>query len=326
MMSCSDSCDRAERREAAVLADRVELVAAAGEDLVRVGLVADVPEDLVARRVEQRVERHGDLAGAEVGAEVAADLADRVDDQLADLLRDLLELVVVEALQVGRAVDLVEELGSCGAREDVVGDLPEPCRCRPSASASAARAAAWRLPRKLPRPVESEHTHVGRLAMTLVGAARLSELCLVTRSRRGCRRRSGRRRRALPRSAGTGLWQVRRGPRAPAPTPTDAAISAPVFSSCRWRRLRRRRPRRPRRGTARRPSRACRRRSRPRGPRRARSPARPAARSSASRSASANRPSPARIATSSPKATWQVGLPRRSSSSSIAGRSSWISE
>ena len=84
--------DRAERREAAVLADRLEPVAAAGQDLVRVGLVADVPEDLVARRVEQAVQRDRELAGAEVGAEVAADLADRVDDQLADLLRELLEL------------------------------------------------------------------------------------------------------------------------------------------------------------------------------------------------------------------------------------------
>ena len=111
MMSCSDSCDRAEGRESAVLADRVQLVAAAGEDLVRVGLVAHVPEHLVARGVEQRVDRHGDLARAEVRAEVAADLADRVDDQLADLLRDLRELLVVEALQVGRAVDFVEEVG-----------------------------------------------------------------------------------------------------------------------------------------------------------------------------------------------------------------------
>ena len=40
--------DRTERREAVVLADGRELVAAAGEDLVGVGLVADVPEDLVA--------------------------------------------------------------------------------------------------------------------------------------------------------------------------------------------------------------------------------------------------------------------------------------
>ena len=109
MMSCSDSKIEQNGREAVVLADRAEPVAAAGQDLVRVGLVADVPEDLVARRVEQAVERDRELAGAEVRAEVAADLADRVDDQLADLLRDLLQLLVGELLQVARAVDLRQE-------------------------------------------------------------------------------------------------------------------------------------------------------------------------------------------------------------------------
>ena len=93
--------DRAERRQAVVLADRRQRLAAAGEDLVRVGLVADVPEDLVARRVEQAVQGDRQLAGAEVGAEVAADLADRVDDVGAHLLRDLLKLLVVELVQVG---------------------------------------------------------------------------------------------------------------------------------------------------------------------------------------------------------------------------------
>ena len=42
--------------------------------------------------------------------------------------------------------------------------------------------------------------------------------------------------------------------------------------------------------------------------------------------ASACRPSPARIAIPSPNTTCDVGRPRRSESSSIAGRSSWISE
>ena len=106
--------DRAERRQPGVLADRGDLVAAAGEDLVRVGLVADVPEDLVARRVEQRVQRDGDLAGAEVGAEVPADLPHGVDQQLADLLGDLLELVVGEPVEVGGAVDAVEDAGHEG--------------------------------------------------------------------------------------------------------------------------------------------------------------------------------------------------------------------
>ena len=96
MMSCSDS--NTEQNGASppywrIVSSRSR---AAGEDLVRVGLVADVPEDLVARRVEQRVQDRGQLAGAEVGAEVPADLADRVDDQLADLLRDLRQLLVGE--------------------------------------------------------------------------------------------------------------------------------------------------------------------------------------------------------------------------------------
>ena len=88
--------DRAERREAAVLADRLQLLAPAGEDLVRVGLVADVPQDLVARGLQQRVQRHRQLARAEVRAEVPADLADRVDDVLAHLLRELRELLLGE--------------------------------------------------------------------------------------------------------------------------------------------------------------------------------------------------------------------------------------
>jgi hypothetical protein len=72
--------------------------------------VADVPQHLVARGVEQAVHGDRDLARAEVGAEVPADLADGVDQQLPDLLRDLLELVLSEAVQVLGLVDAVEEL------------------------------------------------------------------------------------------------------------------------------------------------------------------------------------------------------------------------
>ncbi len=71
--------------------------------------MADVPEDLVRRRVQQRVQGDGDLARAEVGAEVPADLPHRVDQQLAHLLGDLRELVIRERMQVLRAVDAVEE-------------------------------------------------------------------------------------------------------------------------------------------------------------------------------------------------------------------------
>ena len=91
------------------MADRAERVAAARQDLVRIGLMTDVPEDLVARRVHQRVQRDGDLARAQVGAEVAADLAHGVDQQVADLLRDGLELILGELVQVLGAVDPGEQ-------------------------------------------------------------------------------------------------------------------------------------------------------------------------------------------------------------------------
>ncbi len=110
-MSCSDSGIEQKGARPPYLRIVASSPAAAGEDLVRVGLVADVPQHLVARRVEQAVDGHGELARAEVGPEVAADLADRVDDQLAHLLGHLGELCVVEALEVRGAVDVVEQSG-----------------------------------------------------------------------------------------------------------------------------------------------------------------------------------------------------------------------
>ena len=50
-------------------------LAAAGEDLVRIGLVADVPDDAVVRRVEDVVQRDRQLDRAEVRRQVAAGLA-----------------------------------------------------------------------------------------------------------------------------------------------------------------------------------------------------------------------------------------------------------
>ena len=60
----------------------------------------------------------GQLAGPEVGAEVPADLADRLDDQPAYLLGDLHQLVIRQALEVGGAVDAVDEaVGALGCHD-----------------------------------------------------------------------------------------------------------------------------------------------------------------------------------------------------------------
>ena len=213
--------DRAERREPAVLADRVEPVAAAGQDLVRVGLVADVPEDLVARRVEQAVQRDGELAGAEVGAEVAADLADRVDDQLADLLRDLRELVVVEALRGPRGPSIVSS--SSGSRRSVWSLIDCLVWMKSVISSRSLGVAVGlgqrrarlgvRLGGELAGSLEAEEADVGELSVSLVGCRAAFRAPRPSRSRRGCRRRSGTGRRARRRSAGTGLSQPRGCPR-----------------------------------------------------------------------------------------------------------------
>ena len=93
-----------EAGEAAGGAQRADAVAAAGQDLVRVGLMADVPDQAVARRVEDVVDRGGQFDDAEAGAEVAAGHRHGVDGFLAELVRDLPYLLDLELAKiVGRA-------------------------------------------------------------------------------------------------------------------------------------------------------------------------------------------------------------------------------
>ena len=58
-----------EAGQAAAGAQRADAVAAAGQDLVRIGLVADVPDQAVARRVEDVMDGGGQFDDAEAGAE-----------------------------------------------------------------------------------------------------------------------------------------------------------------------------------------------------------------------------------------------------------------
>ena len=85
-----------EAGEAAAHAQRADAVAPPGENLVRIGLMADVPDDAVARRVEQVVQRDGQLDDAEPCPEVAAGDRDGVDRLLAQFVGDLTKLSLVE--------------------------------------------------------------------------------------------------------------------------------------------------------------------------------------------------------------------------------------
>ena len=68
-----------EARQALALAQGADAIASAGENLVRIGLVADVPDDDVAWRLEHMVQRNRQLDHAQARAQVSARLGDRVD-------------------------------------------------------------------------------------------------------------------------------------------------------------------------------------------------------------------------------------------------------
>ena len=91
-----------EARQAAGLAQGADAVAPAGEDLVRIGLVAHVPDEAVARGVEQIVQGDGELDDAEAGAEVAAGHRDGVDRLLAQLGGKLRQIGLGKLAQILR--------------------------------------------------------------------------------------------------------------------------------------------------------------------------------------------------------------------------------
>ena len=98
-----------EAGEAAAHAQGADAVAPPGEDLVRIGLMADVPDDAVARRIEQIMQRDGQLDHAEAGAEMAAGDRHGVDRLLAQFVGELTQLTLVKATQVFRDMDLIEQ-------------------------------------------------------------------------------------------------------------------------------------------------------------------------------------------------------------------------
>ena len=93
---------RRERREPAALLDGVELVAPAGEHLVRIGLVADVPHQPVARRFENVVQGDGELDRAEPRGEMSAARGDALDQVVAQLVADFAEPVFGMCAQICR--------------------------------------------------------------------------------------------------------------------------------------------------------------------------------------------------------------------------------
>ena len=77
-----------EAGDAAVLANRGKAIAPAGEYLVAVCLVADVPDNLVLGCVEGVVQREGQFHRAKTGCQVTAGLGDYGHEVVAQFFGD----------------------------------------------------------------------------------------------------------------------------------------------------------------------------------------------------------------------------------------------
>ena len=98
-----------EAADAVDLAQGAEAVQAPREQLVRIRLVPGVPDDLVARRLEEPVQGERDLDHAQRRAEVAAGHGDGPDDGLADLGGELDQLRLRQAAKLRGVLEAVED-------------------------------------------------------------------------------------------------------------------------------------------------------------------------------------------------------------------------
>ncbi len=78
-----------ETAEAPGFAQGVEPVGPPGQQLVRVTLMPDVPQQPIQREVENPVQGNGQLGDAQVAGQVPPAGSHRVDDPAADLLGQL---------------------------------------------------------------------------------------------------------------------------------------------------------------------------------------------------------------------------------------------
>ncbi len=81
-----------ETAQAAALAQGADAIAAPGQDLVRIALVTDVPDDDVVWRIEHMMQRHGQFDHAQGRTQMAAGLRHHVDRLGAHLVRQRLQL------------------------------------------------------------------------------------------------------------------------------------------------------------------------------------------------------------------------------------------
>lgn len=91
------------------LAQRADAVATAGEDLVRIALVADIEDQPVVRRVEHLVDGDRQFDDTEACTQMSARAGHRVDHLVANFARKLRQFTIIHLAKVGGKPDLIEQ-------------------------------------------------------------------------------------------------------------------------------------------------------------------------------------------------------------------------
>jgi len=127
-----------ESGQAAESAKRLKILAPAGDELVRIGLMADIEDYLVAGRIENVVDGEYELDRAQTGCKMPSTMRCCRYYLVPDLLGQLAKLTYRERFEILGAVYLVEKIFHktiilvflCLSAADEVGDCFEYARTR----------------------------------------------------------------------------------------------------------------------------------------------------------------------------------------------------
>ena len=92
----------------APLAQGLDAITPPSQDFMGIGLMAHIPDQAVARRIEDMVERHRKLNNAETRPKVATGDRDRPDGLRPELIGKLLQILGGERTDARRVFDLIQ--------------------------------------------------------------------------------------------------------------------------------------------------------------------------------------------------------------------------
>src|SRR5579864_2846895 len=98
-----------EARKSAALTERAHAIATPRQNLVRICLVPDIPDQAIAGRVKNVMQRDGQFDDTEAGAKMTTRDRDDVDSFLPQLVSKLTQLILGKGPQICGLSNLVQQ-------------------------------------------------------------------------------------------------------------------------------------------------------------------------------------------------------------------------